>query len=417
MKRFLRNILYLSTKKYVNEKKLDVKNICIASSDLSYFNLSSNKIISFNYLDKLFYFRECPQRLSFDKFFQNTFDDFFSTINQVNISSSHFKQEIPIKTTFSADSVLTFKTYLEKKKSDRAFMKKIKKSDLTAEKIGFSIWENFEYNDHFFSSFGFNDLPDNCHDIAIYFICCMRNACAAYQTLKFTTGKIYSYFLAVRNKSSKIVADVLGIGEMITSADFCTISLDNKEIFGLMSESANGVRMLDTEIRLSGSLQRELIKLNILDYICFQPDHGPNNYNVCYNDASCKICAFDNDNPQTFLPIPFKKFSLSGCSPLISSEGYINRPYFDKKLSESILGLDIKFLEKELKPYLNVLQLFALRLRINNLKKAIVKTMDSTEKFLRDEDEWDEQSVLTELSGKYGKTYLLRAKEKNEEQS
>ncbi len=409
-KNIVRACLNELTKKQINESALSVKSITLSAGDLLYFNLSSNPIISFRLDGNLYYFRECPLLMGFDDYCQNALNRFFNSIHNLGITKDHFKQEIPIKTTFSDAEVTAFETYLNEKAKDSAFVNIILSADNISQKIEFNIWEKQTYSNAFFNAFGLSSLPDECEDIAIYFIWYMRSVSMSYKTLNIVKGQKYSYFSAVRSVSTKIIADFLGLGDMITSADFCRITLDNGEtLFGIISESAKGERMSDSDTGITPALQRELINLNVLDAICFQKDHGPNNYNVYSVNGEIKVCAFDNDNPTTFLPIPFVYTSLSGSVPLVDKKGRINRPHFDIDLADRLNTVDVITLQMRLKPYLNLLQRKAVVFRIKKLKKALSKTAKERADFLISANQWNDKTVESELSEAFGITYLKKA--------
>lgn len=58
MKNLIKSFILKFTYKHIDESKLKVISIKLKEQDLSYFNLSSNSIISFYYNEKLYYFRE-----------------------------------------------------------------------------------------------------------------------------------------------------------------------------------------------------------------------------------------------------------------------------------------------------------------------------------------------------------------------
>lgn len=62
-----------------------------------------------------------------------------------------------------------------------------------------------------------------------------------------------------------------------------------------------------------------------------------------------------------------------------------------------------------LKPYLNLIQIISLKARIKKLQNAIKKTSEVNQSFLIEHSKWNESTVLLELKGKYGETYLTKA--------
>ena len=189
---------------------------------------------------------------------------------------------------------------------------------------------------------------------------------------------------------------------LITTAQWCRLEIEGREsIFGVLSDAAPGIRMCDGGWVKEGSLQRSLMNLNILDIICYQPDHGPNNYTVITEAVGRgMICAFDNDNPYTFFPCPIVSMSLVNCSSFVTKDGMIFRPYIDEIMAQKVLELDIKVLKKRLRDYLNILQIWALMLRVKQLENIIRKTrIQKPDCFLSPSD-WNEYVIFL-IAGKY----------------
>lgn len=408
----LQNVAYKLTSKRIDDSKLEVLHINLNKKDLCYFNLSSNSIISFFYNGKYYYFRECPKRMPFASFFDNSIEKFFETLGQLKINKEHFGQEAPINIDFSKKIIENFKAYIDDIKVTNQFQKFMSKTDILSKKYGFSIWNKDNvYDSMFFEKFGLPNLPSMLKDIAVYFLWYMRSVAMSYRVLKIAYSKNYSFFGAVRSISSRILAEELGLDNMISKVQWCMLELENNEkIFGTISEAALGNRMLDCNIEATGSLQRELINLNLLDVISFQLDHGPNNYNIYVNEnREYSICAFDNDNPYTFFPSFRILNSFSECTPIIDKKGIITRPYFDKYVASKINDLNFKSLREKLRPYLNEIQIMVLGIRIKKIKKAIIKTQKMNPHFLIEKSDWSAQTVQEETNGKYGMTYLVKA--------
>jgi hypothetical protein len=165
--------------------------------------------------------------------------------------------------------------------------------------------------------------------------------------------------------------------------------------------------MADIEIKPTGDLQRELLCLNLLDAVCYQTDHGPNNYNVFTdNDGKTAVCAFDNDNPNTFLPNNSVSVSLLGCAPLVDKNGDFARPFFDKNVAENVAGINIKRFKKRLKSYLSPIQIIATISRLRKLSKALNISVANKKTELLSETQWDDVTVSEELRNKQRITYL-----------
>ena len=418
MHRKLKTLFYGLTRKRIDESSLSAEHVSVRSADISFFNLSTNSIISFRMDGKTFFFRECPEIFPKTEFFRVSVSRFFASLDRLRIDCEIFRQEIPLNLDFSDDICAEFRKYIDKKATNADFLDSLESVEELAATCGFSIWEKSEYNSAFFERFGFCDLPGELKDIAIYFLWCMRSASITFGKLNIARSKKHSFYCAVRSVCSRIVAEELGFSHLITDARFCVLDIDGECRLGIISPAAPGQRMADRTVDSSCAMQRELICLNALDYICLQPDHGPNNYNVCDTaDGGYSVCAFDNDNPLTFFPFPKVTVSLSGSSPLTDKKGMIARPFFDAEFAENLEKTDIKKLKKRLRPYLNGIQIYALICRLKFLKKAINKTNNANPEFLLTSNEWNEKSVLKELSGNFGVTYFTKATEKQQEEN
>ncbi len=410
MNAILRDIAYKLTAKKIDESKLNFIRLKISRESIRFFNLSSNEIISFSYEGKLFYFRECIEIKDKRTYFLSAIDSFFTKLSYVGIESTHFKQQFPIRIYFNKQEIEYFKNYITQKISQNKFIKTISNTFQIAEKCGFSIWSEQQYNREFFEQFGLDDIDMSYGDIAVYFLWYMRAFSSNYKFTKLVCGQLYSYFSAVKEIATNIVARALSLQDVVTHSSLCILELgDGKTMRGVLSDAAVGERMMDSRISFTGDIQRQLINLNILDVICNQVDHGPNNYNVNVDGDKCRICAFDNDNPKTFYPNFSIKRVLAGCSPLVDKKGMLNRPYLDKNIVQAICCIDIKQLNSELKPYLNWLQIRAVDYRIKRLKRVLNKLIVLQDDCLLNHNQWDQTTITNELNYKSTITYLSRA--------
>ncbi|MGN1480022.1 MAG: hypothetical protein ACI4XH_09655 [Acutalibacteraceae bacterium] len=411
MNRIIRKAAYILTCKHIDEKKIKPDKISLSGDDLTFFSLSTNLIISFYYQGVKRYFRECPKIMKFRDYFTYSAKRFFFIIVRSNISKDDFSQEIPISTSFSDETVKAFKKYIESTISNKSFLKTMADADIISESIGFNIWTNQKYGKEFFSSFGFDDIPESLKEITVSFLWYMRSAAMNYRNRNIVRGGKHSFFGAVRAVSSKTVAESLDLNHMIPDCRWCSLSVDGGEpLLGVISDAAPGERMADTFIDNPCKIQKEMLNLNALDVITLQVDHGPNNYNIYKNENNnYNICAFDNDNPYTFFPIPSVSLSLSGCSPLVNKKGIIDRPHLDADLALKIKNVDTKLLLKNLRPYLNFLQTASLVIRIKKLNRAIKKTQSVKSRFLIEDNEWNDTTLQSEIGSKSTLTYLMKA--------
>lgn len=412
MKEFVRDCFYMLTYKRITEELIEPYEIRLKRGEISFFNLSTNGILSFARDGEILYFRECPELLTGDAYWEKAIRRFFESLDRLYISKEHFSQNIPIRLEFREEEISSFQEYIRDRWRDRPFRKALSSADRTAQKYGFSIWEEQTYDCAFFERFALYNLPHNCWDIAAYFLWYIRSICSNYRLGNIVRGEQHSFFSASKAYATQIVAEELGLAHLITQSQWCRVVVEDGETyFGLLSTSAPGNRMCDQRIRPDGSLQKELLDLNMLDVICHQPDHGPNNYNVARNeDGKYSICAFDNDNPQTFFPWFSVFWTLAGCSPFADISG-ICRPYLDRDAMERLDRLNFGRLKRRLKPYLNPLQIAAVVYRICTLRRAVERTQRKNPDFLIRGTQWGEQTMEKEMSGMYGKTYLMKSEE------
>ena len=214
-----------------------------------------------------------------------------------------------------------------------------------------------------------------------------------------------------RAVSEKIVAKYLGLDDLICSVNLAQITLDGNVIWGSIMEEAKGVNPNDMNSSqlincVSPKLLNVLTSLNILDVLCNEKDHRPGNYNILIdeNGKGISIVAFDNDSPYSFFPSTnIHMRSYFGSSNILDKNGCINRCGIDCNLASRIANIDIASLSHDLSPYLNEIQIYALKHRVLKLQQALRK---SRELRLQKPSDWTMDDVNADLSGKYGRTYL-----------
>lgn len=213
--------------------------------------------------------------------------------------------------------------------------------------------------------------------------------------------------------AEEIIANYLNCKSLLTTSEWCKLIINGKiEIYGLLSSVAEGVNYNDKICKpyyhnmlkhIEPDVQRQLLNLNLLDLICNEVDHGPNNYMLNFrNDKVREICAFDNSHPHAFLPIYNLDFKPYHYQSQIVKNGRIARPYLDKNFVEILNHLELSKLELSLKPLLSHRQIKACIWRIIKLKDVIRK--DNHVKLLS-KDEWTNETMYEECQS-YGNTYL-----------
>lgn len=392
---------------YNNIKIKDIRSIDIDISNIYFFNLSSNPIKILSIQDSFFYFRECRKHKDFKSFVLESLNKFYH-IAVHPVKNDNFEQIVPIRQFFSADYVAEFKQYIDACICKYDFIHKIKSLSIILEKVKFSIWEgNYIVSKENLNIIGLQDFPDKFQDILPLFLIYMRSGTTGWKGEKGS----YECYNACRSIGSSKIAELLGAKSIYTSANLIRLKIGDIEEIGVLSNKAPGIRALDTKAAPTPSLQCQLSTLNIIDALCYQPDHWINNYNVVLDDngKAVDVCAFDNDNGKTFSP--FGGINIScyhGGGSFINKQGLIAMPHLDKNIAKRLLALSFKEVKKTLSPYLNTLQLFAIRYRLFLLKKYIKKTSVARHNFLLSPSEFNECTLADELSGKYGHTYLFQ---------
>lgn len=374
---------YLLTTKKVKDLDFEWKNITVPKKDVVFFVLSSNPVMSFFVDGKQYYFKECIPKETKKQFVQTRIELFFQFVDNNEYEKINFGEKAPIETSFRIQTIDAFRSYINALKDDKLFVRKMLTMHKTLSAMRYSIWaDNNKLSSDAFSKLGLRDLPHELFNIAIYFVWYMRSMSNLIESERAVFGKRGYYYSAVRSIATYIVAQELGVEALVTQSTWCKLRIDDNVFWGVLSEAAPGTRAKDAEYAPSGILQRDLLRLNVLDAICFQQDHAPNNYNVAYcNSEESMVCAFDNDNPNTFFTIGTIDWKFAGCTSLVSRTGLFNRPYMDYSLANNILSLDFSRLKSRLTPYLNRLQIASLRIRIEKMNRLINCTRKKNQQF------------------------------------
>lgn len=136
--------------------------------------------------------------------------------------------------------------------------------------------------------------------------------------------------------------------------------------------SPNDIPDIQIKEMSSDNLVRDLNSLNIMDALCTEGDHRPDNYNlVLDNGKITSICAYDNDSPLSF-------FLTSGTHRTSMSTGDIvdkgllrNKKYLDIKFCNKIKKTSSSQIRKYAFPYLSRWQLFFLICRYKKIQDAV----------------------------------------------
>ena len=348
---------------------------------------ASNNILKLNANGRIFYFRQCRKHYNKKEYVLGCIADFF----ELKLIEPSIK-----------------KTFIEELSKEQNYNKLI------------SLGTKFDKT----SNISLFKCSNNYTMIGMGFV--SGNSileCVAKELAEFLWSELYSYELNSHTKEYQIynsskslaqeaMAELLGLN-IIPHSSYALI--EGKHLgsrIGTIMAEAEGLPISSlerfmSEGKLSPNLQNELNNLNILDVICYEKDHRPGNYNIVIKDDHLfGIRVYDNDSPMCFFPTPNIKFkTYADCSPLVK-KGMINRPHLDQDTAERIIKTSNEMIIRELKQYLNNIQIFFTILRFNKLKRAIIKTSKRNHDFLITPSEWNSYTIQEELSGKYGKTYL-----------
>ena len=240
----------------------------------------------------------------------------------------------------------------------------------------------------------------------------------AYYTHRRTPIGEYHCRTTAKVLATEAMAKLIGLGNTIPHAEYMKVIVtdaNDLSMFGNYMQRAAGICAMDIPAQrrrtvITPEFQRAMLNMNLLDVICHEQDHSPNNYNVVCNEQgkAVGVSVYDNNGAGTFsLYSRIDYETYKKCSAFVSSDGTVNRPHLDKAVAEAVLGLSYRQISMELSPFLSRPVIWCTWRRLTTLRRAIRKSIESKEHFLLDYTEFTEQTIEDELSGTYGKTYLV----------
>ena len=236
----------------------------------------------------------------------------------------------------------------------------------------------------------------------------------AYQLNRGCRLNFPQVYNAVREICFYQMACLLNVDRLVPKTYFVALRNKEKLKIGTRMDGASGIPFLKimnnprTEL-FQPLLQRELLDLQLLDVLCFEKDHRPDNYNVIFdsNGKVYTISVFDNDSPLSFFVSSKVSFeTYEGCSPFITRDGSINRPFLDADVCDALFNLTYENVHSVFSQYLSEVQIKCLYKRIRRMQFAIEKGIREGTCRLLSSNEWDNNTVEKELGGDYGLTYL-----------
>ena len=398
--------IYSIANKRISFPNLCKNTLCVNTSSLSYFTLSANTITIIDSSDGQYFFREVAKHIGLKDYFIEKIECFMR-LSVKGVAKINYGGRFPVQTIFSEPYVLSFQRWINEKMQHSINIQKLSKCDYVLRREKYSIWNGggYIYDNLILEEIGLGGLFSDFPEIAPLFLSYMSGTSYCYRINKINT---WETFYAQRSIATFKLAELLCVEGLITAAKPTCLKTEKKSIYGVLSPKAEGVRAQDTNNYSNPLVQRDLGILWVLDLLCCQTDHAPNNYNlIMSNDNKETICAFDNDNMFTFFPLfDIRRYKAQFCSCLITKDGLVSLPYLDKGFVERILEINIKQITTELKAYLNRLQLIALRIRFHKLRRALIKTIKTRQNFLLNDKDWNANTIDEEIRGEYGITYL-----------
>ena len=379
--------------KAVNENKYKKSIISVSRDDIE-FNIATSVVIKVQYLDKIYYFRACSEHKKIQKYVFAFIEEYYSLImrgkyktdnNRVLESlqiEDNFKKFIGMGTRYPTTSAY-HRFFVDNEDpiiiginghNDKQFIMRLKP----------------------FVRYASNMLREyNCnHSIA------------------FNNKR--HFFHANRNFAFKALSDLLNCSSFSPNVFYGYLDIKGHcKKFGFFMDDAEGISVLSLSFderknRMSPIIQKNLINLNIVDYLCCIEDHTPRNYSVILDKDKkfINVRCFDNDDNSSF-GVNERLFvkSYSGVR-LVSEDGIIERDHIDREFADYLSRLKKIDLNLALKNHLRKKQIDRIWQRVIYLNTAIRQTKKTKRRFLISDDQWNEKTVIEELSRKNGKTYL-----------
>ena len=218
--------------------------------------------------------------------------------------------------------------------------------------------------------------------------------------------------LAVKQLATYELATYLGLESIVVKSEFAKLLTLNGEKYGVLSSKANGKEIseiITKSLKVSPSFQKELTCLQLLDTLSGEQDHGPPNCCIKIdNDNLSGVMAFDNEGGFD-LSTNLKKGLCWGKVPSLINfkTNKIALPHLSKEPVEKILNTKDEELNNIFKDLLSAQQLKSLKTRFSMLKSALENTIKNQPDFLLLDNQWSQNTVSKELSGKFGNTYLV----------
>ena len=216
--------------------------------------------------------------------------------------------------------------------------------------------------------------------------------------------------LAVKQIATYKMAKLFGIDFLVVKSEFVKLITDYGEKFGVLTDKAAGIsgeKINKTDLTIDPKFQRALTNLQILDTITNEQDHNPLNCSFqVENGRLIGLTAFDNEGCFGLNTNLKRGLCWNVVSPLLTENNRINLPHVDKALATKLLAVNSDDIVKILKGLLSDDQIDSCVKRFEALKSALADTISQDSNYLLDDKNWSFDTILQEISGNYGNTYM-----------
>ena len=217
--------------------------------------------------------------------------------------------------------------------------------------------------------------------------------------------------LAVKQLATYKLAKLFGIDNIVVKTEFVKLITDHGEKLGILTNQASGVsksKIEEIDPEVNAKFQKEITNLQILDSITNEQDHNPENCFFKISDGQLVgVMAFDNEGGFALKTNLQQGLCWNVISPILTKNNKINLPHVSKSLAEKILATEDEDIKKALADLLSDKQMSCVIARFNFLKSALTNTISENDDFLLTDEQWCKNTILQEISGNYGKTYLV----------
>lgn len=365
--------------------RMDIRGL-----ETSWANGLNNNIRVIKFNDNVKYFRECKKKLNKQSEVKRIVNAYF---DEYICKENSKDKAILIKTLSNTDNLEKFMCAGFLWNKDSYLSKYMRgETDSTALGIPKGIAKKLKINLKDFFLYASRKLVHRCISVDI------------------KEGHLQSS-LAVKELATYRLAKLLDIDSIIVKTDFVKLLTKHGEKIGVLTDQAIGTefsKIDNVDLEVDPKFQMALTNLQILDTITNEQDHSPEN---CFieitNNRLVGVTAFDNEGGFGLGTNLQRGLCWNRTSALINKNNRINLPHVSKPLAEKILGTTDNNIKNALSDLLSKSQIDSCITRFNRLKSALYDTISENDTFLLENNEWSDDTVSEEISGKYGDTYFV----------